>query len=333
LFVDRLEGDEAMSLSANIKKVIQFELTGVLGVVILICLILGFVTHGFFSHYNLESISLTIAIAIIVGLSQLSVLSIGNFNLALGPMGALGGVCTGVLMQIYGVPVLIAILAGLVLGTLAGAFQGYLIIKTGINPFIITLALASIYLGGITALTQAEFYNYMPKVFDNIASATYLGIPLLLIIAVVFAYILWTVFSHLPIGRQLLSIGASQKASYFSGIPTNNVIIIAHAMSGFCAALAGILLVARLNSASIDIPPDWMLASFAAPVLGGTLISGGKVSITGTIIGAILMTVINNGLLLLGVSTYWYQSFLGAILLGAFALDRVRLAYIVRQRT
>ena len=321
-----------MSFSIAIKKVVQFELSGILGVVILICLLLGFVTHGFFSRYNLESISLTIAIAIIVGLSQLSVLSIGNFNLALGPMGALGGVCAGVLMQVYHAPILIAVLAGLILGILAGAFQGYLIVKTGINPFIITLALASVYLGGITALTKAEFYHGLPKVFNDLGSATYMGIPVLLIIAVVTAYILWTILSHLPIGRQLLSIGASQKASYFSGIPTDNVIVLAHAMSGFCAALAGILLVARLNSASIDIPADWMLASFAGPVLGGTLISGGKVSITGTIIGAILMTIINNGLILMGVSTYWYQSFLGAILLGAFALDRVRLAYIVRQK-
>ena len=321
-----------MNFTIMLKNIIRNDMSAVLAAVITLGLLLSITTPGFISFYNLDSIAATIAITTIVGLSQLTVLAIGHFNLALGPMGVLGGVCTGALMELLGVPIWISILAGLFVGTLAGAIQGVLIVKTGISPFIITLALASLFLGGITGITKAIYFGHLPQAFNHLGEARLYGVSLLLIIAILIICVLWIFYSRTPLGRQILSTGASQKASHFSGIPTNNVIIIAHAMSGFFAATAGILLAARLNSAQILIPTDWMLVSFAAPVLGGTLMSGGKVSVPGTIFGATLMTLINNTLILIGVNYYWYQSFLGAILLGAFALDRVRLAYVIQKK-
>jgi ribose transport system permease protein len=231
-------------------------------------------------------------------------------------------------MEDFGVPVAISILVGLLLGTAAGVIQGALIVKTGINPFVITLSLYSVYLGGVTAVTKAKFYSHMPQSFNEIGIVTILDVPLLFIVALVIGTILWIVTARTALGRQLLATGANPAAASFSGIPTDRVIMTAHGTSGCLAAAAGILLASRLGSAQISIGNDWMLVSFAAPVLGGTILSGGKVSVIGTIFGAMLMSLITNALVLTGVSYFWFQSFLGAILLAAFAIDRARLAYI-----
>jgi len=309
-------------------NVARSDIAGVVSAVVVFSLFLAVTTAGFATLFNLDSLSRTIAITTIVGFAQLSVLSIGHFNLALGPMGALGAVCAGALMEDFGVPVVLSILAGILLGTLAGAVQGGLIVKTGINPFVITLSLYSVYLGGVTAVTKAKFYSHMPQAFNNIGIVSVLDVPLLFIVALAIGIVLWILTARTAFGRQLLATGANPAAAQFSGIPTQRVIVTAHAASGCLAAAAGILLASRLGSAQISIGNDWMLVSFAAPVLGGTILSGGKVSVIGTIFGAVLMSLITNALVLTGVSYFWFQSFLGAILLAAFAIDRARLAYI-----
>jgi ribose transport system permease protein len=236
-------------------------------------------------------------------------------------------------MEDMGVPVWLSIILGVLLGAAAGAVEGSLIVKTGINPFVITLSLASIYLGGVTAVTQAKFYSHMPQAFNDIGIISLWGVPLLFIIALVVGAILWVIMARTPLGRQLLATGANVTAASFSGIPTRRVILVAHTMSGGLGAVAGILLASRLGSAQISIGNDWLLVSFAAPVLGGTILSGGKVSVIGTIVGAALMSLITNALVLVDVSYFWFQSFLGVILLGAFVIDRARLAYITQSRS
>lgn len=313
-------------------RIVRSDIGGVIGAVIVMSLILTLTTPGFATQFNFDSLTRTIAITTIVGLAQLAVLAVGHFNLALGAMGAMGGVFAGALMEEAHVPVGAAILLGLLLGAAAGAVEGGLIVKTGINPFVITLSLASIYLGGVTAMTKAQFYSHMPQAFNDIGIISLGGVPLLFIIALAVAVVLWVVMARTPLGRQLLATGANATAASFSGIATNRVILVAHALSGGLAAAAGILLASRLGSAQISIGSDWMLVSFAAPVLGGTILSGGKVSVIGTIVGAALMSMITNALVLIGVSYFWFQTFLGVIVLGAFAVDRARLAYIGQGR-
>ena len=117
-----------------------------------------------------------------------------------------------------------------------------------------------------------------------------------------------------------------------SGIDTNRIVVVAHTLSGALAAVAGVMLVARLGSAQPSLGSGWLLPSFAAPVLGGTLLSGGKASIPGALLGAVLLAVIANGLQLFNVSPFFYQAFLGVILVLALAMDRARLSYVLRQK-
>lgn len=313
-----------------LKSLLRQEVIGIILVVVLISAILSVTAPGFNSFFNLNSLSRTVSITIIVGLSQLFVLSIGQFNLALGSMGLLSGLFTAVLLQDYQVPVLLAIIIGLIIGAAAGGIQGWIITKTGINPFIVTLVLVSIYSGIATAISRGSVYTQQPDIFRAIGSTNLaLWIPALLLISIIVALILYVVFNRTAFGRQVLATGENEKAAAFAGISTMYIIILAHTFSGLLAGTAGILEVARLGSATLTIGSDWLLISFAAPILGGTLLSGGKVSVVGTIFGAILMSIIVNGLFMLDVSHYWFQTFLGIILLGSYAVDKLRRNYML----
>ena len=302
----------------------KFDLISVLVPIIILGVVFGTSAKGFLSAYNLQSIGRITGITLIVGLSQLSVLSIGHFNIALGSMACFSAMSCCAMMEVAGLPVVVAIIIGLAVGMFCGFLQGFLIVKTGINPFIITLALSSIFLGFTIGVTEGTIYHALPAVFKEIGKINFLGVPLLFVIALVIAAILFFVMKKSLLGRQLLVIGDNSRAANFSGIRVDHRIITAHMLSGLLAGVAGILQAARLGVGQSSIGLDWMTISFAAPVLGGTLLSGGKVNIVGTLFGAILMSIIVNGLIMINISQYWFQSFTGIILLGAFEIDRLR---------
>ncbi|KJS50593.1 MAG: hypothetical protein VR66_02050 [Peptococcaceae bacterium BRH_c23] len=311
---------------------IKKDIASVTIAVFVISILLTMVTEGFTSAFNLDSLGRTIAITAIVGFSQLMVLSIGQFNLALGSMAGVTGMFTAALMEKYAIPVLLALIIGALIGMILGYIQGLLIVKTGINPFIITLSLASIYLGIATVATKSEMYSNLPAGFRAIGKASVFHVPILFLITLGVAVILSVFMYRLPIGRQILATGASERAAYFSGIKTSGIILTAHSISGLLAGMAGILQVARLGSAQLSVGQDWMLVSFAAPVLGATILSGGKVSVSGAILGAMLMSIMINGLVLLNINSNWFQAFLGVMLLAAFQVDRLRLSFVMQKK-
>lgn len=306
-------------------------MSAVLPLIILV-VIFTFTTKGFLSGYNLQSLGRGIGVTIVVGLSQLCVLAIGDFNLALGSMGCFSAIVTTSFMEVLGVDVLTAFLAGVATGTLLGFFEGFLITKTGINPFIITLSLSSVYLGLAIGLTKAALFQNLPADFKNIGKVNILGIPEILIIGIAIAVVLYFVINKTLLGRQLLAVGANKRAAIFSGIQVNKIIISSHTLSGMLAGIAGILMAAKLGVGQDSIGLDWMMISFAAPVLGGTLLSGGKVNIVGTVFGAALMHIISNGLVMINISQYWFQTFMGLVLLGAYEIDRLRSRSLTLQR-
>ncbi|MCF8138869.1 MAG: ABC transporter permease [Desulfotignum sp.] len=316
------------------KKLLAGDLIGILIILAVIITLLGFFGEGFLSSYNLENLSKTIAVTIIVGLSQLAVLSIGHLNLALGAMGCLTGMFTGFLLQSYQLPLVLLILLGLSAGALAGFIQGLFIVRTKINPFIVTLAFVSIFMGLVTGITKGEVFSMQPDVFKLINTTNvFFGIPLLLILSLAIAAVLSILFFKTVFGRQLLATGSNLKAADFAGINTLFIVVCAHTISGFLAGAAGILQISRMGSATPTIGTDWLLVSFAAPILGGTLLSGGKVSVLGTILGAALMSIIVNGLFLLDVSQYWFQTFIGGILLASYGIDKLRRVYLLQKQS
>lgn len=311
---------------------VRWDLASVAAALAVIFVVLSTAVPAFHSAYNLRSLSFTVAVTGVVALAQLAVLSVGQFNLALTAMGAMVGLAAGWLMQIAGLPWELAAILGILFGCLSGAVQGLVIVRTGINPFIVSLALAAAYFGAMLGLSRGTSYNQLPPAFVALGRLSLFGVPVLLLISLAVAIAVALLFQRTVSGRWLLATGANPRTAMMSGVATNRMIVTAHVLSGGLAAVAAIMLVARLGSAQPSLGSEWLLPSFAAPVLGGTLLTGGRVLVAGTYLGALLLAVIANGLVLFGVSAYWYQTLLGIVLLTALALERGRQSYVVRNQ-
>jgi ribose transport system permease protein len=314
------------------KKLKQFvyynDLAGILLALAILIVAVSVTSPGFLTPFNMTSNMQSIAIFFVVGLAQMSVLSLGHFNLAVGAMGCLSAVIMGFFMQELGMPAFAALSLGVLISGGLGMAQGVLVAKSGINPFIITLALLSFYTGLAAILCRGVPYTSMAPGFYTLADIQIGFVPFIFVISVIIGGVIFFLFRFLKTGRRLLVCGANPLAAVYSGINLDNTIIIGHTLSGLLCGMAGILQMIRFGAALLSIGSDWMMNSFMAAVLGGTLLSGGKVSVVGTFIGACLAMIINNALINWGVSSYSISVFLGAILILAYVIDRMRKARI-----
>ena len=315
------------------KKIPNFVFTnqfGLLCLVITFILIFSTVTDGFTSRFNIFALSRVVAIDIMIGLAMMVVILTGGLNLALGAIGVCAAMFGGWCMETMGIPVIPSIFLILGMGAFLGWVNGMITVKTGVHSFIVTLATMSIYFGLMTMLTEAEAFRRLPETFTEFGSMKlfkkYISPLLLLSLATCGA--LFYLFKYTDIGRKLIAAGANPDAAELSGISVNTMFIYCHVLSGFLAAMAAIMLTTRIGAAipsmAGQLGMDWLLPAFLAPVIGGTLLSGGKLSVFGTMLGAVLVTLITNGLYLIDVGEFWIRFFLGIILLIAVLLDKTR---------
>jgi ribose transport system permease protein len=304
---------------------VRSELLGVLAPLVIVAAAMAIAFPGFASPFNLNALLATIAVTSLVGLAQVAVLAIGQFNLALPAIGAFTGMVLGWLLQVAALPWPLAVAAAFLFSALLGLVQGLFIVVLRLNAFIVTLGLASAYYGLMYVAIGNERFQKIGTALPTIGRGAVGNVPNIFIIALVAFVLVWLVVNLTVPGRRLLAVGANYVAARFTALPVRRIVVGAHAASGALAGFAAILLVSRLAVGSPAIGQDWLLTSFAAPVLGGTLLSGGKVSVTGTVLGAALLAMIANALVIVGVNQYWYQAGLGVIILGAVTLDRARL--------
>ena len=289
---------------------------------------------GFYSKLNLFNLGRSLAIDIVIGFSQMVVLATGGMNLAVGSIGVCAVMATGWLLQDLGLPIPVALAGALLLGGALGWLNGFAIVKTGVNAFVITLASASLFAGAMLILTKAVPYNGLPPEIGAFGRERLFGyVSPLLVIAILTGLALVVLYRFTALGREILAAGANPRAAAMSGVPVGRVIVVSHVLSGLRAAAAGLMVVARLGAAMPATGgDDWLLPSFLGPVLGGTLLSGGTVAVVGTMLGATLVTTIRSGLLVLQVGSFWLQLFLGLILLLAVMADRYRGVFTERRR-
>jgi ribose transport system permease protein len=320
-------------------KSIRFYLTNEFGLLMLIVLfVVGFstVTSGFLSGFNQFTLWRTAAINTAIGFSMMTVIVTGGLNLAVGAIGVCAAMTAGWLIESAGLPWPLAIVGALGLGAALGFVNGWTVVRSGLHSFIITLATMSIFFGSMVFLTHAESFRKLPPSFAEFGRIKILGVvsPLLLI-AVLVGVLLFVLYRYTTVGREMLAAGAKPEAAALSGVRVGRIFILCHMLSGMIAAIAALLVVAR-NGAAIpsmagQLGQDWLLPAFLGPVLGGTLLSGGRVSVLGTFLGAALVTILTNGLLLLRVGEFWVQSCLGLLLLLAVLVDKLRRMYLARQ--
>jgi ribose transport system permease protein len=279
-----------------------------------------------------------ISVYLVVGLAQLMVLSLGHMNRAVGRMAATSAFAMGLVHDKLGFPLVPSLLTGLVVGALLGALAGLIISRTGVNSFVVTLAMDFALVGLITvlytAVTDGVAFPDQPAGMGALRFDTFADycvgqvcgprVPLVVPFALVAALLVGLLFRFSRLGREILMTGSNIRAAELSGIPTRNRIVQAHALSGLVAALAGFLLAANNGAFSAGLGDQFLLPSFLAPVLGGTLLAGGAVSVLGTVLGATLTQVIYKGLNLLQFQFDQLQLYIGLVLLAALSLDRVR---------
>lgn len=316
------------TIHTGIKKGSSFSSTfTIFLVIIVISISLGVSKPEFLTLVNFSVLANAFSITALVGLSQMVIIGGGGMNLSVGAIGGLTGIVAGGLMDKFGLPMTVSIIVGICAGIICGMINGWLIIRSGssgVASFLVTLATASVFKGINQGITNGMTFYNLPNSYKYIGNGSLLGIPILLWIMLVIAVIAGLGFKYSGIGRQILAVGGNIKAAELCGIPIKHAVIMSNIFSGLISAIAAILLVARLGTAQPDVGTDWMLFSFAAPLIGGTRLAGGKINVTGTVLGAILLALISNGLVHLNVDIYWMTLIQGAIIFIAVAVERIR---------
>ena len=280
---------------------------------------------SFLSPFNIQVLLLAIAVNTLIAFSQMIIIAIGQMNLAVGAIGGLAAIAFAGMMQVWGVPPLLAVGAALAIGTAAGALNGLFIAWTDISAFVITLASLSVYKGINLGITRAQPFYGVPESVKQFGATTLLGpIPSLLLPTAIVGVLMWFMLSRLPIGRTLLAVGGNAHAAELSGLSVRRTTVVAHAISGLVAALAGVLLVARLQIGQPTFGDDWLILSFAAPVIGGAVLSGGHVSVGATALGVVIVAIITQALVLFRIDPFFVEVVLGALILWAVGLNRWR---------
>jgi ribose transport system permease protein len=207
-------------------------------------------------------------------------------------------------------------------------------VRSGVNSFVVTLASANLFSGAMLILTRAEPINGLPPIVSAIGTYRIGGLASpSLALAVVLAVVLFAFYRYLVAGKEMLAAGANPRAAGMSGVAVNRAIVRSHIISGMLAAVAGLMVVVRVGAAMPAVGgEDWLLPSFLGPVLGGTALAGGFVSVFGTFLGAALVTIIRSGLLVLNIGNFWLQLFLGLFLLAAVLAQRYRGVFQVQAR-
>jgi len=311
-------------------------------VVIIVALVVVFGTAmpSFFNGpFVIAPLLTSISIFTIVGLAQMVVLSVGHMNIAVGQMASFGAMVSGIAFQLFDAPLVVGLIAGLAAGAGIGALTGWIIARTGVNSFIVTLAMSFALIGlvptvyqwlspGVAFTAKPDGFDFLGREsFDSVCVLGYCGsdsIPIVVVAALVTMALVGYLYTRTRLGRELLVTGSNEKAAKLSGVATGSRIVIVHALSGALAALAGFLLAASIGSFTPSIGEEFMLQSFVGPILGGTLLAGGYVSVTGTFLGITLALLIRKGLELFGFGIESLNVLLGLILLVALSADRVR---------
>lgn len=287
-------------------------------------------TDAFLSKANLLNLLRQSAPLLIVAVAMTFVITTGGIDLSVGSTVALVNALAAIALQ-AGLPWPLAVLLMLALGALVGAAQGWFVAVERIPSFIVTLAGLSILRGVALLLTQG-FSIPIPadSLFAQLGRGWVLGVPLPAVIAVLVAVAGWVALTRTRFGRYVTALGANAEAARRAGIAVRRVTVLVYVLTGLAAALAGLVIAARLGSGSSNAAVGFELDVIAAVVLGGTTLAGGRGTILGTVLGGLTIAVIGNGLILAHVSPFFTQIVTGCIILAAIWLNTRLFAGMAR---
>lgn len=296
---------------------------------ILIGILIAFVTLRspyFLTLSNFKNILLDSSILMIVAIGQMMVIITAGIDLSVASTLAFSGMAVGLIISNnWGIHPLLAILMGLGIGLVLGSLNGFLISKTGIPPIIATIAAMIIWRGFTYVISGGAWVDAaeMPDSFKQLARGTILGIPNLIFIVIIVALIFYYFLGHTRTGRQIYAFGSNPDGARFVGINVAKINFLVYMFSGMLAGMGGVLWVSRYASAQSNSATGLELLTVAACVIGGVFIFGGSGSITGVLLGCLLLSIITNALNQVKVSPFWKLAIQGAIILIAVITDSI----------
>lgn len=309
---------------SGVRNFVREHIGIIIGLIVL-CVIIAILNPSFLSSSNLLNVLRQTSTNLYLALAMTMIIILGGIDLSVGSVMAVTGVVTAILIDMLGFPVWVAVLCGLLVGMLFGALNGYVAATTIIPPFIITLATMNIARGAAYVLTDGQPVRVMSDSFNFIGSG-YIGgfLPTPVLYLLIFLLICYLIMNRTKLGRYIYAVGGNPEAARFAGINIKKIKFFAYTFSGFMAAVAGIVLASRMFSGQPTAGNAAELDAIAAVVLGGTSMSGGYGRIGGTVIGALIIGVLSNGLNLIGVSSFWQYIVKGIVILVAVYADVIK---------
>jgi ribose transport system permease protein len=286
------------------------------------------VSEYFASSYNMMIIARSLAFIGLVTTGQAMLMLLGELDISLGAIGGLCGVIAGMLMVNLGLNPFLSMLVAIMFGALFGLFNGLLVTGLGLHSLVLTIAMAGVYKGINLVLTKGVAITNIPEQVQFLGRGQVWGIPVPFIIMLVIALLITVVAHKAPFGRYIFAIGDNPPAARMLGIKTQRIRIMVFTLAGTLAALAGTLMVARLGTAQPSIGDSWVLPSIAAAVIGGVATTGGVGSPLGAILGAGIIGVIENIIVLYGVSPYWQGVISGVVVVLAISFDSISRRFL-----
>jgi ribose transport system permease protein len=301
---------------------------------IILCIIISLLSDKFLTATNAWNVMRQISVNVCISVGMTLVIIAGGIDLSVGSVLALcGAVAAGLLKNGIEIPsanlyvgftVLGAVVAALLIGSLLGVFNGLVVTRFKVPSFVATLAMLTIA-RGLTMLWTGGFpVSSLGDRFAWIGTGWFIGIPVPVWISGIIVTIAIVLTQKTKLGRYIYAIGGNESAATLSGINVRKVKIIVYTIAGGLAAAGGLLVTSRLDAAQPNAGTGYELDSIAAVVIGGTSLTGGKGSIGGTVLGAIIIGVLNNGLVLLNVSPFWQQVLKGMVILAAVIIDKAK---------
>ncbi len=290
---------------------------------ILLFIVIAALNDRFISPSNLSNLLRQVSINALISFGMTFVILTGGIDLSVGSILALSSALLASMIT-SGMNPEMAVIVAAVIGLGLGVVNGIIVAYGKVAPFIATLATMTIYRGATLVYTNGNPISGLSDdpIFMGLGQGDIAGVPVPAILMLIAFLVLLFILNKTPLGRQTYAVGGNEKVSFIAGIKINRVKIVSYAITGLLCALAGAVLTSRLNSAQPTAGMGYELDAIAAVVLGGTSLSGGKGRITGTLIGALIIGTLNNGLNILNVSSFYQQVVKGIVILLAVLMDR-----------
>lgn len=284
-------------------------------ILLALCTLVSFLSPHFLQKSNIINILRQAAILNILGVGMTIVIITGGIDLSNGAVLALSSCTAAIILKDLGLPMPVGILVALLVGCLCGSVNGLMVAKVAIPPFIITYAMMFFTRGLAFLLLKGKIiYGFKPE-FRFIGTGYLAGVPMPIIISAAVTVIFIFIQKYTPFGSEIYAVGSDEEASMLSGIRTKSVVIRVYILSGMLSALGGIVYMSRLNASEPVIGEAFPLDAIAAVLIGGTPLSGGEGGVGGTVIGALVITIIINAMNLLGISSLLQTFILGALII------------------